>query len=291
MATPARLTAITARRVATSARLMALAARLAASPALAYGDGSTASGDHSAAYGDGSTASGFISSAYGNGSTASGNFSSAYGRGSTASGVDSSAFGAGATATGFNSTAVGTGANATFSNSAAYGNGATATRANQQVFGTASNTYTMSGITSSASKAAQVGPTQIVTADVGGNLATASLGNLGIASAADLSALNSHLNAVSSRTDKALSGVAMALAVQNPDLTGNERFGITANWGGFEGENAFGMGFEGVLGHDVLMRGDRFALTGGWGVGFAEGQASDVFGGRVGGQWTWGGHP
>ena len=40
------------------------------------------------------------------------------------------------------------------------------------VFGTASNTYTAPGITSSASKAAQSGPTQIVTADAGGNLAT-----------------------------------------------------------------------------------------------------------------------
>ena len=48
------------------------------------------------------------------------------------------------------------------------------------------------------------------------------------------------------------------------------------------------MGFEGVLGHDVLTKGDRFAITGGWGVGFAEGGGNDVFGGRVGGQWTWG---
>ncbi len=76
-----------------------------------------------------------------------------------------------------------------------------------------------------------------------------------------------------------------------PSLAGNERFGVSAYWGGFEGANAFGMGFEGILGHDVLTKGDRFALTGGWGVGFADSGGGDVFGGRVGGQWTSGRTP
>ena len=80
--------------------------------------------------------------------------------------------------------------------------------------------------------------------------------------------------------------MAIALATQNPDLTGNEHFGITANWGDFQGANGFGMGLEGVLAHDLLARGDRVAITGGWGVGFAEGGGSNVCGGRVGLQWT-----
>ena len=46
----------------------------------------------------------------------------------------------------------------------AFGNGATTTRDNQQMLGTASNTYTAPGITSAASRAAQTGTTQIVTA-------------------------------------------------------------------------------------------------------------------------------
>jgi len=83
----------------------------------------------------------------------------------------------------------------------------------------------------------------------------------------------------------------LAMAAVNPDLTGDERFGITANWGGFDGANAFGMGFEGVIGHGWITRGDRVAITGGWGVGFANGSGSDVYGGRVGAQWTWGAPP
>lgn len=55
----------------------------------------------------------------------------------------------------------------------------------------------------------------------------------------------------------------MAMAVVNPDLTGNERFGISANWGSFQDANAFGMGFTGVLGHDLLTRGDSIAVSGG----------------------------
>ena len=89
------------------------------------------------------------------------------------------------------------------------------------------------------------------------------------------------------RLDENAQGVALALAAVNPDLTGNEHFGVTANWGGFDGANAFGMGFEGVVGHGWLMSGSRAAITGGWGVGFADGRGSDVFGGRVGGQLTW----
>jgi hypothetical protein len=56
------------------------------------------------------------------------------------------------------------------------------------------------------------------------------------------------------------------------------------------------MGFIGVLAHDVLSPGGRFAVTGGFGVGFTDddgfsGTDDDVWGGRVGGQWTWGHKP
>jgi hypothetical protein len=90
--------------------------------------------------------------------------------------------------------------------------------------------------------------------------------------------------------------------MEGPDLTGNERFGVSANWGNFDGENAFGMGFIGVLGEG--SRGGRWAVTGGFGVGFTDddnggnnfghsfgSEDDNVWGGRVGGQWTWGHKP
>ena len=57
--------------------------------------------------------------------------------------------------------------------------------------------------------------------------------------------------------------------MENPDLTGNERFGVAMNYGNFEGASALSWAGMGVLGYDVLSRGDRVAISGGFGVGFA----------------------
>ena len=73
----------------------------------------------------------------------------------------------------------------------------------------------------------------------------------------------------------------LALAATGPDLTGNERFGISANYGNFQGASAFGMGVEGVLGYGRNSTPtDRFCfISGFWGVCFAQGRSGDdVFG-------------
>jgi hypothetical protein len=159
------------------------------------------------------------------------------------------------------------------------------------VLGTESDTITAPGITSSLSRSRQSGPLQVVTSDAGGNLAT------------DGGVIFNQLGRLDRRSNEAFSGVALAMAATGPDLTGNERFGVSANWGGFNGANAFGMGFEGVLWNNFLTQGGRFAITGGFGVGFQNGNNNDIFGhtfgssddtvwgGRVGGQWTWGHTP
>jgi hypothetical protein len=152
------------------------------------------------------------------------------------------------------------------------GQGAVATLPNQIVAGTPNQTITAPGITSNLSRSRQSGPLEVVTSDAGGNLATDG-------------------GQIFQRLDENREGVALALAAVNPDLTGDERFGMSANWGNFDGANAFGMGFEGVVGHGWITQGDRVAVTGGWGVGFADGRGDDVFGGRVGAQWTWGATP
>jgi hypothetical protein len=87
---------------------------------------------------------------------------------------------------------------------------------------------------------------------------------------------------VRDRINANTAGVAIALALENPDLTGNERFGIAMNWGTFNGAHALGLSAAGVLGHDILGEGDRLAVTGGFGI-----STSDVMGGRVGAQLSW----
>src|SRR6267378_2731482 len=176
----------------------------------AHGDSSanTATGFLADAHGDASanTASGFAANASGAGSQ---NIAMGFNADAHGDGTNNVAIGTFATATGANSSALGNGAQATFDNSTAIGNGATATRANQQMFGTASNTYTMAGIATAASRAAQAGPTSIVTSDNAGNLATRSLADLGLASQSDISALNGRINDVNR---EARGGIPLALA-------------------------------------------------------------------------------
>ncbi len=208
------------------------------------------------------------------GASALGLFSTAVGQGANASGTLSTAVGQSSTASGNGSTAVGQGATAAFSNSAAFGNGAAATAANQQMFGTSANTYTTPGITSAASKAAQTGPVQLVTSDAGGDLATSSLSSLGLASSADISALNSSINNVANR---AYSGVAMAFAMAGvPTVLPGETFVTTMNYGTFEGANA--MSFNGAMRVSDHVQFDA-------GIGYAPDQG--IVGGRAGVRMGW----
>ena len=105
-----------------------------------------------------------------------------------------------------NAVALGTSSSAAFANSTAIGAGAVTTQANQVAIGTAASTYTLPGITSAASLAAQVGPTSVVTTDAAGNLAATPFS--GLATSASVAALGAQVNGLASayrtsvRTDR-----------------------------------------------------------------------------------------
>jgi hypothetical protein len=236
-------------------------------------------GTNATAVGQNAKANANNATAYGNGANAAGVNATAFGQNANAAGVNATAFGQNANALADNSSAVGNGATvaASHTNSAAFGAGAATTRANQQSFGTASSTYTMGGITSDASKAAQGAPTTIVTSNAAGDLAAYSIGELGLATQGDLNLINYRLNALSGRTDKALSGVAMAFAMAGvPELSPVERFALMGNWGTFQGENGLAMNAAMRLATNVQLNG-----------GVAWGLNEDVAGGRVGVRVGW----
>ena len=142
-------------------------------------------------------------------------------------------------------------------------------------FGTAASNYTMAGVTSASSRAAQSGALEVVTTDSAGNLAS------------DQGFIFNSLAHLDQRLDKQgrklSEGVAMAMAVEDPDLMGNEIFGLKLNWGTFEQSHAVGLSAAGVLAHDVLVEGDRVSISGGIGYGVQE----KNLGGRVGLQMSW----
>jgi hypothetical protein len=87
-------------------------------------------------------------------------------------------------------------------------------------------------------------------------------------------------------------GIAIATALENPDLVDHETFGLNANVGFFEGSTALAVSAMGVLGRDLIGAGERWAVSGGVGVSLNErdfaGQNTDrAVAGRAGVQVTW----
>jgi hypothetical protein len=174
-----------------------------------------------------------------------------------------------------NTVAIGNGATASADGAVAIGNGAQATRPNQVALGTSNNTYTMAGITSSASRAAQVGPTQLVTSDVNGNLATFTPAALGLASSSDLASINSQLGTINghlldmdNRINKAFNGVAMGFAMAGvPWLTPGETFAVSGNWGTFQSTNGLALNAALRLGSHIQANGGIAYGANGGGTG------------------------
>jgi hypothetical protein len=240
------------------------------------GSGNTATGNTALALGAGSfnTATGFQSNATGDGSrnTAIGVAANAAGNSAANTAVGSSA-----TATGLNSSAFGSGASATFANSAAFGTNATVTRANQQVFGTATSTYTLPGVSSAASLAAQSGPVKVVTSDAQGNLATASFAPQDISTLqSNVSALQQNVSVLQQQMKQGFEVTAIAIAMGGAALPSDKRFAISTNWGNFRGQNAVGVAAQ--------FRLTNYAVANvGVGGGFAQGG----IGSRAGVTFAW----
>lgn len=87
---------------------------------------------------------------------------------------------------------------------------------------------------------------------------------------------------INGKAELALDGVALAMALADPVLTGDASFGLRGNWGNFEGHSAWGVSAIGILHRNVFGNGETFGLAGA--IGATEG--GDV-GGRVGAQLTW----
>jgi hypothetical protein len=134
----------------------------------------------------------------------------------------------------------------------------------------------MPGIGSPASVAAQSGSLSIANVDAAGNLATDG---------------GSVVNGVLRNHQ----GVALGIAMENPDLVAGESGGIAVNWGQFEGAHAFSLSGAQVLGTDQLGagKGGRFSITAAVGVALKQDDAiyrrrqPTHVATRVGAQFTW----
>ena len=160
----------------------------------------------------------------------------------------------------------------------AIGNGVTTTRANQIAVGNGSNTYTLAGLNSAASRAAQNGTTYFVTSDANGNLATASAASASSVESLDgrVTSLEQSVGQLQQAIKRSYEGTAIAIALGGAALPENKTYALSANIGTFRGESAFG----GVFQYRVS---DNIVLNGGLGLGFTQGGV----GGRGGATFAW----
>lgn len=81
--------------------------------------------------------------------------------------------------------------------------------------------------------------------------------------AANKAYVDSTYSKLNGRIDETEEGIAVSLALENPDLVGAESFGLAINYGNWEGSSAIGISAVGVIGNNLLMYGDRVAVGGG----------------------------
>lgn len=256
--------------------------------AVAIGLGNQASGDGAVAIGDPNIATGQGAIAIGKDNVATGNAAIAFGDTSTANGVSAIAAGLRANAAADNAIALGNSASALGANGVAIGNGAQSVRDDQVAIGSAASSYTLAGINSDASRAAQQGALRLVTADGAGNLGTTSfdLDRLN-ALPGQVSALSSQISAFDARLAQfgagleriersANGGIAAAMAMGGTVIPSDMTVALSFNLSTFRGEQ----GFSGVA---VGRISERVWVSG----GIAGSTVKGSTGGRIGMTFGW----
>ncbi|OAN97503.1 hypothetical protein A8B75_19965 [Sphingomonadales bacterium EhC05] len=212
----------------------------------------------------------------GTGNSATGTGSFAAGNNSSANGIGALALGNAANAVGNGAIAFGSGASASAAGAVAIGLGATASRPNQIAIGTSGNTYTLAGINSAASLAAQSGALQLVTADPLGNLGTSSL------NIATLQGFGTSLTGLDTRTsalEQAVAinlrqnngGIAAAMALGGTTIVPDSNWSMSFNLSTYEGEQGFSSSIVGRMTDNIFLS-----------AGIAGSTVGGTTGGRVG---------
>ncbi len=265
--------------LATSQNAVAIGTNAAASggKAVSVGYANTASGNGASAIGDDNTASGQGAVAIGAGNTATGSAALSLGNGSVASGSSTLAMGNNAQATSTGAIAIGSGSVASADNSVAIGNGSVATRADQVSLGSAQSTYTMAGLASSASRAAQSGSTRFVTSDAAGNLAASDFGpDTLFALDSRTTALETNITALLQGQKRADAGTAIALAMGGTLMPPDMNVALSFNMATYNGQQGFSGSVVAKVAPNIWLN-----------VGAAAGTAKGSEGGRAGVTFGW----
>jgi hypothetical protein len=224
---------------------------------VANGTGAVAIGDPNTATGQGAVALGNDNIATGEGAVALGDNNSAVGLGAVALGNNSAAASAGAVAignlalaNGTNGVAIGNGAsNASFANSVAIGNGTVNTAANQVSVGGRTIGGVANGV--ALTDAVNVGQLNAATAGIGTSIAAINSSILGLQG--DVATLYNDNRHQDRMIGKANEGVAMALAMESPNVPAGSTFALTGGIGGFQGKHSLATAISAAVGEKATV--------------------------------------
>lgn len=99
-----------------------------------------------------------------------------------------------------------------------------------------------------------------------------------------IAGINREIDDLKDRDDELAEGIAIASALENPDLYGDLNWAVAVNYGNFDGSSAIGVSAIGVIGKDFLVPGDSVAISGAVGAGFSEGRVGGRVGLQIGGR-------
>ena len=118
-----------------------------------------------------------------------------------------------------------------------------------------------------------------------------------LANAEEIAAVDARVDAVADRVLENTAGIAIALAIDTPDLVANEKFGVSLGWGTFGGSHAIGAAAQGVVADGIFTdsHGEEYGrLAVNAGVGVSVSSEADLgrdigkrTGARAGFQITW----
>ena len=195
----------------------------------------------------GAMAVGFLSQAFGGDSTALGNYalignyndSTTVFNGATAIGAASQVGASNATTIGARSTATG-------ANSVAIGYGSVANQANTVSVGTVGGERRIVNVAAGTAATDAVNVSQLTTA-------TAAINSSIIGLQGDVDILYSQNRRQDRLIDKANEGVAMALAMESPNIPANSTFALSGGIGGFQGRNALATAVSAAIGENATV--------------------------------------
>ena len=101
--------------------------------------------------------------------------------------------------------------------------------------------------------------------------------------ASEAARANRRIDDLDLKSNQALEGVAVALALSDPVLQPGDSFGIKVGAGAYGANTAVGLSAMGVASRNLFGGGETLAFGGGISVGTNHGNV----GGRVGAQLTW----